>query len=83
MLCGMAVLSLYITTWTSSRVLARKLKKYGKMTTNLSFTWRNVHGETLILLVTRFSSPFRAQKPGMPSGYVFKQVDNTINCPYV
>jgi len=54
MQCGMEVLSLYMTTWTSSGVLEIKLKRYGKRTTSLVLTWRNVHGEILILLGTPF-----------------------------
>jgi hypothetical protein len=67
-----------MTTWTSTGVFARKLKKYGKRTTSLALTWRNVHGKIFILLGTPFLlTPYSAEAWDV-QWLCCKQVDNII-----
>lgn len=60
-LCGMGVLSLYMTTWNSSGVLVRKQTRYRKRTISLAIIWRNAHRDKCSLLDKRLL--LRKEKP--------------------
>jgi hypothetical protein len=61
---------------------AFKLKRYRKCSTSLALTWRNVHGETLILLGTPFLlTPWRAK--AWDFQWLCVVNSGQYNCPYV
>ena len=62
----MGILLPNTTTWISSSVLARKLKKYGKRTTFFALTWRNVKKKGKAVPLRAWSGPEGSRKLRFP-----------------